>query len=166
MILPILFWLTAVIWLVVVVSSAAGVARLPSLTALKLPVDRPSVSVIIPVRDEAKSIETTAGRLRQQQDVDLEIIFVDDRSVDESGAILDRLSKDDPNIRVIHIEHLPEGDGSASATRCMSGRGKPAVNGSCSWMATRDSRPTRCARPTAIGPEPGSARSILFVPTR
>ncbi len=109
MLLPILFWLTAATWLLVVLSATSGIARLPSLPALAEPVDRATVSVIIPVRDESASIETTVERLRQQQDVDLEIVFVDDRSVDGSGAILDRLGKDNSNIRVIHIENLPEG---------------------------------------------------------
>ncbi len=109
MLLAILFWVTAATWLAVVVASAAGVARLPSLPAITVPVDRASVSVIIPVRDESASLETTADRLRQQQDVDLEMIFVNDRSVDGTGAILDRLRNDDANIRVIHIEHLPDG---------------------------------------------------------
>ena len=81
MLLAILFWLTAAIWLTVVVASAAGVARLPSLPALVAPVNRASVSVIIPVRDEAAAVQTTADRLRQQQDVDLELIFVNDRVV-------------------------------------------------------------------------------------
>ena len=109
MLLVILFWITAATWLTVVVASAAGVALLPSLPALTTPVDRASVSVIIPVRDESASVQTTADRLRQQQDVDLEIIFVNDRSADGTGDILDRLSDLDANIRVIHIETLPDG---------------------------------------------------------
>ncbi len=109
MLLSILFWITAATWLTVVVASAAGVAILPSLPALAARADRASVSVIIPVRDESVSVETTADRLRQQRDVDLEIIFVNDRSADGTGAILDRLSDLDANIRVIHIEHLPGG---------------------------------------------------------
>ena len=64
MLLEILFWMTAATWLTVVVASAAGVARLPSLPAFAPPVDRASVSVIIPVRDESASVETTADRLR------------------------------------------------------------------------------------------------------
>ncbi len=109
MLLAILFWIIAATWLIVVASSAVGVARLPSLPAITVPVDRASVSVIIPVRDESASIETTAERLRQQQDVDLEMIFVNDRSVDGTAAILDRLSDLDANIRVIHIETLADG---------------------------------------------------------
>ena len=109
MLLAILFWITAATWLTVVVASAAGVALLPSLPALATPVDRASVSVIIPVKDESASVRTTADRLRQQRDVDLEIIFVNDRSADGTGAILDRLSDLDANIRVIHIESLPDG---------------------------------------------------------
>lgn len=109
MLLSILFWITAATWLTVVVASAAGVALLPSLPALAAPVNRASVSVIIPVRDESASVEITADRLRQQQDVDLEIIFVNDRSADGTGAILDRLSDLAANIRVIHIETLPDG---------------------------------------------------------
>lgn len=109
MLLAILFWLVAAAWLAVALSAAAGIARLPSLPAIAQPVDPPSVSVIVPVRDEAASIETTADRLRRQQHVDLETIFVDDRSVDGSGAILDGLSSDDAGVTTIHVDELPDG---------------------------------------------------------
>ena len=39
----------------------------------------------------------------------LEIIAVNDRSTDTTGAILERLAVDAPHVRVVHIETLPEG---------------------------------------------------------
>ena len=39
----------------------------------------------------------------------LEVIAVDDRSGDRTGTILDDLARDDPRLRVVHIDALPDG---------------------------------------------------------
>ncbi len=107
------FWTVTVGWLLIVVAFAVGVRRLPALPPLEpLAVSEPErtvVSVVIPARNESRSIEMTVRRVLAQQEVDLDVILVDDRSVDETGAILDRLADADGRTRVLRIEDLPEG---------------------------------------------------------
>ena len=103
------FWTVTASWLVVVVAMAIGVRRLPALPSIASPPQDSVVSVVIPARNEALSIETTVRRVLAQREVDLEVILVDDRSDDGTGAILDRLADADERIRVLHIEDLPEG---------------------------------------------------------
>ena len=69
----------------------------------------PRVSIVVAARDEARSIETAARAMLAQDYPDLEVVVVDDRSSDGTGAILDRLANDHPRLRVIHVTELPPG---------------------------------------------------------
>jgi hypothetical protein len=69
----------------------------------------PSLSVVVPCRDEARSVEAAVRSLLAQDLPDLEVIAVDDRSSDGTGAILDRLAAEDPRLAVIHVDALPSG---------------------------------------------------------
>src|SRR5439155_6179779 len=69
----------------------------------------PTVSVIVPARDEEARIETTLRRLLAQECVNLEVIAVDDRSRDQTGTIAQRLAVEDTRIKPVRIDALPEG---------------------------------------------------------
>ena len=69
----------------------------------------PTLSVIVPACDEADKIEPAARSLLALDYPGMEIIFVDDRSTDETGPIIDRLAADDTRVRAIHVSELPEG---------------------------------------------------------
>jgi len=66
-------------------------------------------SVVIAARDEAARIEQTIRHLLAQQGVELEVIVVDDRSIDRTGEILQNLAKDNPSVRVKRVDVLPDG---------------------------------------------------------
>ena len=68
----------------------------------------PTVSVVVPARDEGRKIEAGLTSLLASDYPGLEIIALDDRSRDETGAIMDRLATS-ANLHVIHITELPEG---------------------------------------------------------
>src|SRR4051812_15795316 len=67
----------------------------------------PSVSIIVAARDEGPHIERALQSLLAQRYDALEIIAIDDRSTDDTGAILDRMARDSHRLRVLHITALP-----------------------------------------------------------
>ena len=69
----------------------------------------PLVSIVVAAKDEAGGIEAAARSLLAQRYPRFEIIAVNDRSSDATGAILDRLARLDPRLRVIHVRELPPG---------------------------------------------------------
>ncbi|MBM4089261.1 MAG: glycosyltransferase [Planctomycetes bacterium] len=96
-------WLTIGVFLV-----RARVARLDSLVPPE-PNAWPRLSVLVPARNEADTIESAATTLSQQDYPSLEILLINDRSEDETGSIMDRVAAANPRIRAIHVTDLPEG---------------------------------------------------------
>ncbi len=68
-----------------------------------------SVSVIVAARNEADTIEPALRSLLAQDHPALEVIVVNDRSEDATGAVLARLQRDYPALKVIAIAELPPG---------------------------------------------------------
>lgn len=60
------------------------------------------ISVIIPCYNLGEYIHSCIESIINQQDDDIEYVFVDDGSIDETGAILDLFCKNALNARVIH----------------------------------------------------------------
>ncbi len=69
----------------------------------------PKVSVIVPCRNEAKGVEKAMSSLLAQDYPNLEIVAVNDRSEDDTGARLEALAAQDARLTVLHIENLPAG---------------------------------------------------------
>ena len=69
----------------------------------------PRLSVVVAARNEELGAEQALSSLLALDYPDYEVIFVDDRSDDRTGAIADRLSAEDDRLRVVRIEKLPAG---------------------------------------------------------
>lgn len=67
------------------------------------------VSILVPARNEERTIETTVRSLLAQTGLDLELIVLDDGSTDATARILHTI--DDPRLRVITGPDLPPPDG-------------------------------------------------------
>lgn len=73
--------------------------------------DQP-ISVIVPCHNEADNLRETFGVLAASDYPEFEMIAVNDGSTDNTGEILDKLSAEFPNMRVVH---LTENRGKATA---------------------------------------------------
>lgn len=69
----------------------------------------PTLSVIVSALDEAATIEPALRSLLALEHPRLQVVAIDDRSTDGTGAILDRLAREDSRLRVIHVAALPDG---------------------------------------------------------
>lgn len=60
------------------------------------------LSIVVPVYNSEMYLETTVNSLLQQDFKDIEIILVDDGSIDKSGELCDAFAEKDARIRVFH----------------------------------------------------------------
>jgi hypothetical protein len=68
-----------------------------------------AASLLIPARDEAANIASCLQAAATAAGPGDEILVVDDGSEDETAAIVSRLAREDPRIRLLHAPPLPEG---------------------------------------------------------
>ena len=69
----------------------------------------PLLSMVIAACNEEHTIEPALRSLLAEDYPHLEIIVVNDRSTDQTGAIIDSFSQIDNRVHPIHIDQLPEG---------------------------------------------------------
>jgi len=69
----------------------------------------PMVTAILPAKDEEANLGDCLASVCRQTYPNLEILVVDDRSVDRTGEIARRFAAQDGRIRVLTIDHLPPG---------------------------------------------------------
>jgi chlorobactene glucosyltransferase len=67
------------------------------------------VSVIIPARNEAATIETVVRSALATAHGNFEVIVVDDRSTDATAQLVERIAAGDARVRLVHGAELPAG---------------------------------------------------------
>jgi glycosyltransferase involved in cell wall biosynthesis len=115
-------WLLALGWLWQAVAALRGMPTLPDLTRLnegESPAfadgEGPHITVIVPACNEEDSIQATLRSLLASRGVRLEIIAVDDRSTDNTGALMDEVATEaatsggEHRLVVVHNRELPAG---------------------------------------------------------
>src|SRR5262245_29418150 len=107
-------WLVAVAWLVVVIITLRGLSRQRTLLTtanLRLTTSAaPLVSILVPARNEEHRVLAACIHSILAQDYGrFEVIAVNDRSTDATGAMLETLAEGDQRLRVIDGKELPPG---------------------------------------------------------
>ncbi len=69
----------------------------------------PKVSILVPAKDEAANIAACVESLLAQDYPNLEVIVIDDRSADDTDAIVTRIALRDARLRLLRIDALPSG---------------------------------------------------------
>ena len=100
-----------IVWTLIAISAAGNFLATPRLARAEEPAApaEANVSVIIAARDEQERIEQCVRRLLAQSGVNLQLIVVDDRSTDQTPAILKRLQSEFPQLDVARVDSLPAG---------------------------------------------------------
>lgn len=103
--------ITLIVWMLAALEVMAGNRSVRALRDVPpLPPEPvPLVSVIVAARNECRNIREALSSLLALDYPSWELIVVDDRSDDGTGAILDAMATDDPRLRVLHVTELPDG---------------------------------------------------------
>jgi glycosyltransferase involved in cell wall biosynthesis len=111
--LKLLSWLAALAWLWKAITAARGLPSIPNLLDPQhnlTPAGNPTITVIVPARNESADITDTLESLLNQDYPNLQILAVDDRSTDATGAIMDSLAAQNPTkLHILHVTELPAG---------------------------------------------------------
>jgi glycosyltransferase involved in cell wall biosynthesis len=110
----ILFWLGAAIlsmYILLGLDLVIGnrTIRLLRSVSPDLPLKPLRVTIVVAARNEERNISDALKSLLNLDYPDLELIVVNDRSADQTGPILNEMTKDDPRLRVIHVNELSAG---------------------------------------------------------
>jgi chlorobactene glucosyltransferase len=100
--------LPALPWLAPFASLVRLADRRPNLSDIA-PVQGPLVTVVIPARNESETIEGVVRSLLASSYGAFELLVVDDRSTDDTAAIVERLAAGDARVRLLRGEPLPDG---------------------------------------------------------
>jgi cellulose synthase/poly-beta-1,6-N-acetylglucosamine synthase-like glycosyltransferase len=114
------FWISglalAVVWFVGWLQTVTHLSEIIDITRPEwdVPSDAalPSLSIMVPARNEEEEIEPALRSLLALKHPDYEVIAVNDRSTDSTGDIMEKIASEQgpaQKLRVLHVNELPEG---------------------------------------------------------
>ena len=95
--------------LLILANVLANLRAFDGLTPSDPPENPPLISILVPARNEERSIEDCVGSLLRQDYPNCEVIVLDDHSDDGTGAIVERLFSEAKNVRPNLIVRLLRG---------------------------------------------------------
>ncbi len=101
----------ALAWASRVVEAAIGMPRIADVARPewdRRPATQPRVSIIVPARNEEQDIGATLSALLALDYSNYEIIAVDDRSTDETGALMEEVAASSAAHGLLHVVHVAE----------------------------------------------------------
>lgn len=98
-----------VAWAIALVNLALNLRHLGRIHPGSSQEPLPSLSVVVPARNEERAVESCVRALLDQDYPSLEVIVVDDQSTDRTGEILSGLEASNARLRVIRGEDPPAG---------------------------------------------------------
>lgn len=106
-------WCVAVAWIWRVADAVRHLPEVPDLSTMERdlgPHNAPTLTVVVPARNEEAHLAATLDALMAQQYPWLQVVAVDDRSTDRTGAIVDEYAARFPErLHPMRITELPEG---------------------------------------------------------
>jgi len=160
--------LLALAWFSRVTQAALGAPRIADIARsqwnLPAPPNAPRVSIIVPARNEAETIEQSLTQLLALDYPNYEVIVVNDRSTDATGEILDRVAASPAAhgyLHAIHVVELPAGW--LGKTHAMWTAGQQATG---DWLLFTDAdvlfRPDSIRRAIAYGEAEKADHVVVF----
>lgn len=106
-------WAVAIAWCVRVRGFVLHLHEVADLRGMEWdigPVGAPSLTVVVPAKDEEEKIAATCEALLMADYPYMKIVCVDDRSTDATGTIMDEIaSRAAGKMEVLHVTDLPDG---------------------------------------------------------
>jgi chlorobactene glucosyltransferase len=106
-------WLIVGALLLILANVLANIRSFDGLRVSEPPPNPPLVSILVPARNEQRSIEACVGSLLRQDYPNCEVIVLDDHSEDDTGAIVERLmaaaARAGLRTELLRGQPLPEG---------------------------------------------------------
>ncbi|HWR15218.1 MAG TPA: glycosyltransferase family 2 protein [Terriglobales bacterium] len=116
-----IFWwamgvLLAALWVWRAADAGLGMRKVAEISQpawdKKPPLHPPRISIIVPARDEEEEIESALRSLVTLDWPNYEVIAVNDRSTDRTGALMEHVAREHDahhRLRVVHLDNLPSG---------------------------------------------------------
>jgi hypothetical protein len=144
-----LFWISgvllAVIWLVPALQLAFHFSEVADLTRPDWDPPRdaalPSLTIVVPARNEEAELEPALRSLLHLDYPRCEVVAVNDRSTDETGAIMERIALEPASqgrLRVMHVSELPSGWLGKVHAMWLGSQGNAAQQSRTDWLLFTD----------------------------